>query len=66
MGISKCTACQLGGQEALQAYDRSFALKRNEQAEMMLEKTQATNKINRYDNQPITGAAIDSKINISA
>ena len=71
MGISGCTSCQLGGLEALRAYDQNFQARQNA-------NSRATQKIASpaenpsvssqeiYENRPIAGAVAGGNINISA
>jgi hypothetical protein len=66
VGISGCTACQVGGLEALQAYDRAYEAKLNDQAAQVEKLNEATQLRNIYENQPVVGATVGSIINISA
>ncbi|WP_373976549.1 hypothetical protein NT239_07395 [Chitinibacter sp. SCUT-21] len=61
MGISGCTSCQLGGTEALKAYDRAYQLKLNEEAKQQAAQIQ---KPNEGINQPEIGAIVGGSINL--
>lgn len=67
MSISGCTSCQLGGVEALKAYDQAFERRRIEDAANDTKKleSEAARNRERFQNQPIAGAVIGSSINIS-
>lgn len=72
MGICGCSACEVGGAEALKAYDRAFEVRRDaaaSQAEKSREATlpaQISPNPAIYENQPTEGSTLGSVINISA
>lgn len=68
MGISGCTSCQLGGVEALKAYDRAYQAKLNQEAADGARNPpprQASEIQANSENRPIAGATVGSNINIS-
>ncbi len=65
MGVSGCTSCQVGGVEALKAYDRAYEVKMKEKEMAMEKQAEAARQRNIYENQPVEGASIGSRINIS-
>lgn len=67
MSVSGCTSCQAGGAEALKAYDHRYQTQLDENARQQQKPAAAlTPASNQYTNQPIAGAQIGSRINISA
>jgi hypothetical protein len=66
MGVSGCTACQIGGPEALKAYDRAYQANLDAQAALVERLNEAAQARNIYENQPVAGATVGSIINISA
>jgi hypothetical protein len=66
MGVSGCTSCQLGGPEALQAYDRAYQAKRNEEAAAadagVQDKVREARRLD--ENRPVPGATVGGYINI--
>jgi hypothetical protein len=81
MGISGCTSCQVGGLEALRAYDRAFEVRRDTEAKQAKKadearkaekaaetgQTQQTNPTQSiYENRPTADSTVGSVINISA
>lgn len=66
MGVSGCTSCQLGGLEALQAYDRAYQAKLYEETAAGADTSGKTQETSRLDeNRPVPGATVGSYINIS-
>ena len=63
--ISGCTECQVGGTQALRAYDQAFVLRREEVAAQRVQNEAVQRERNRFENQPIAGATVGSIINIS-
>lgn len=69
MGVSGCTSCQLGGVEALKAYDRAYQVKLDAEAAKnakVPDPNPAGQSLANFENRPIAGATIGSQINISA
>jgi hypothetical protein len=73
MGVSGCTACQVCGQEALQAYDRAYQLRLDQQHVQAIQALQAPNTgaiadvgLNTLANQPFTHGTLGTHINLSA
>jgi peptide-methionine (R)-S-oxide reductase len=59
MGVSGCTSCQLGGAEALKAYDRAYQVKLDAEAAKNVVppvSNQTGQSQSIYDNNPIVGA----------
>jgi len=67
MGVSGCTACQTGSVEALQAYDRTYQARLNEEARQNAPAAVPVT-VNQADseNRPIPGATVGGNINITA
>lgn len=66
MGISGCTSCQLGGVEALKAYERRFQDKLNQEDDRELKALAEANRTQvNAENRPVAGATVGSQINLS-
>lgn len=63
MRISGCTACQLGGVEGLQAYDRAYQRKQSEDAARTAQLAAGLTPVYPV-NQPLPGATVGGCINI--
>lgn len=63
--ISGCTECQVGGPQALRAYDQAFVLRREEMEAQRVQREAAQRESKRFENQPIAGATVGSIINVS-
>jgi hypothetical protein len=69
MSVSGATSCQLGGTEALKAYDRAYETRRNDEAASNTAgsaQEQVSRNQSIFENRPIAGAIAGSNINISA
>ncbi|HNE43500.1 MAG TPA: hypothetical protein PKL28_12345 [Rhodocyclaceae bacterium] len=63
--ISGCTECQVGGPQALRAFDQAFVLHREELEAQRAQLETAQRESTRFENQPIAGATVGSIINVS-
>lgn len=64
MGISGCTSCQVGGPEALKAYDQAYAQRRIAETAVASAPAKIDNPGGAHENRPIVGAVVGSQINI--
>lgn len=64
MGISGCTACQAGGQDALQAYDRAYQSRLDQQRALNAPLRPALAPAS--ENRPLASGTLGTQINLSA